>query len=533
MPPSREQAGSPRVPSNDGQLINNLPAELFVQVLEDVYWLRRRSEIDWEIDWDTNWTVPYQLVCRRWRDVICSTPQFWQRIDIRSNPRWLDLCLTRCDGAPVSVKVWNTTSPDGIFGTLCHNAASIRAFRLHCDFPYLSYLSGLPSLLATPMTILETLSVIVPFVECELDVPLTHHLVPRLTSLELWNCTAPRDLALYASLRSLTFVGTTWAISYSEFLDVLSKCPSLEHLSLDEDVLCPFAEELADHPTGTQHRTTPLVLPRLSSMTVHGLRGLLVHFLATIHVPQATTIELKNCFDEDEPGPLVSRLLVPNPQLRIPFLSSLRTVSLSCWDGNPFQLSLRGGPDGNALFSLDYGTIHDIDWPGNTYLERNLVAIIDTFPVAAIDTLEVEGCLDLVAVETWHRVFQTFSSLRTLRVKGRGTLDFLWSGLACATTSSLERGGAVCCPYLSEIEIDDRPWISASRFKFTASTGLFDIVRGTLSARENAGATRLKKLQLYLEYMGELWTRTSERRATWVEDVKALVEELDYRDWQA
>ncbi|PIL31218.1 hypothetical protein GSI_05916 [Ganoderma sinense ZZ0214-1] len=380
------------------------------------------------------------------------------------------------------------------------------------------------------MPALETLSLVGPYQEV-LDVPLTHHLVPRLTSLELWHCTAPRDHAIYTSLRSLILARTTWTISYSEFLDVLGKCRSLERLRLQQEVLDPFAQELASRGrprTGTQRRATPLVLPLLRSMTVEGQCKVLVHFLATIHVPQATTVELKNCYDENEPGPLVTRLLAPNPQLRIPFLSSLRTVSLSCWDGDPFKVSLRGGPDGNALFSVHYGTFHNVDWPGNAFLEHNLVAIMDILPVATVDTLEVEGCIDHVAVGTWQRMFQTFQSLRTLRVRGRGTLDSLWSGLARATTSSLE---AVCCPALSESGIDDRSW-DGSRTKFTATAQLFDIVRGALNARENAGASRLKKLQLHLGYVDELWTRTSELRETWVKDVKELVDEVDYRGWK-
>ena len=194
-------------------------------------------------------------------------------------------------------------------------------------------------------------------------------------------------------------------------------------------------------------------------------------------------------------------------------------------------MSLRGGPDGDALFSVDYGMVHNVYWPGNEHLEPNLVAIMDTFSVASVETLEVEGGLDEVAVGTWQGIFEAFLSLRTLRIKGCGTLDSLWLGLARATTSSLEHSGAVCCPALCEISIDDRLWI-ASRFRFTATTELFEIVRGALSARATASDTRLRKFQVYLKYTDELWTRTSELRKTFVEDLKGLVGELDYREWQ-
>ena len=531
MSTSREHAAGlpPQVSSDDAQLINNLPPELFVQVLQNVYWLLERPGVNR----DANWTVPYQLVCRRWRDVICSTPQFWQKIDVSSSSQWLDFCLTRCDGIPASVEVWDPTRPEAIFSTLCRHASSIGAFRLYCNVPYLRDLPGLPPLLTTPMPALETLLLTGPHWKGEiLDVALTPELVPRLTSLELWNCTAPRNVAVYTSLRSLTLLRTAWSISYDELLDVLGKCRVLEHLCLGDDITDPFAKELADLPTGTdRRRTAPLVLPRLKSMILHGRRESLFHILAAVHVPQATAVELKNCVNNDQSGPLATHLLAPNPQQRIPFLSAPSTISLSCWDGSPFQMSLRGGPDGNALFSVDYGMVHNVYWPGNEHLEPNLVAIMDTFSVASVEALEVEGGLDEVSVETWQRIFEAFSSLRTLRIKGCGTLDYLWLGLARATASSLEHSGAVCCPALSEISIDDRLRI-ASRFRFTATTELFEIVRGALGARATAGGTRLRKFQLYLKYTDELWTRTSELRKTFVEDLKGLVGELDYREWQ-
>ena len=514
--------------SDNGQLIDTLPPELFVQILDTVYRLHRRSGIGA----DNNWTVPYQLVCRRWRDAIRSTPHFWQQIDVCSSPKWLEFCLTRCAGAPASVDLWEPTSPDETFATLCRHASSIGACYLHCDVAYMWYLSGLPSLLATPMPALETLALVGPYHEDEiLDVSITHNRVPCLTTLDLWNCTAPSDIGVYTSLRRLTFLGTTWTISYDDFLDVMGDCRNLEYLRLDEQVLDEFAEELANHPTRQQCRTTPLVVPRLKTMVLSGQREVLLHFLATIHAPQATTIELKDCVDDDEPGPLVSRLLAPNPQLRYPFLSSSRDISVCCWDGNPFKLTVRCGADSKTLFSVDYGMVHNELWPGNAYLEHNLVAVMDLFSVASVDTLEVEGCLNQIPVQTWQRVFETFSCLRTLHINGRGTLDSLWSGLSCATRAELEYSGAACCSSLSEIGVDERPLLwGGSRVKFLATATLFEIVRNTLRARAGAGAARLKRLQLHLEYPDELWDQTAELREAFVEDVKVLVDDLDYHD---
>ena len=131
--------------------------------------------------------------------------------------------------------------------------------------------------------------------------------------------------------------------------------------------------------------------------------------------------------------------------------------------------------------------------------------------------------------------FETFSGLRVLVIDGGGSLDALWEGLARATTASLDRArdglkAGVCCPRLSEIAIGGTP---AAYSKFSASSTLFERVREALDARADAGATPLKKLQLHLEYTGPLWCKTPkniELREAFVEDVKTLVEELDYSD---
>ncbi|PIL31220.1 hypothetical protein GSI_05918 [Ganoderma sinense ZZ0214-1] len=183
-----------------------------------------------------------------------------------------------------------------------------------------------------------------------------------------------------------------------------------------------------------------------------------------MHVPQARRFELTNCLDDDEPDSLVARLLrAPDLHLRIPFLSSPRVISLSCWDVAPFLLSVRCGPDGHAYLSVDYGMAHNEVWPRNEILYPNLIAIMDTLSAASVDTLEIEGSLDDLAVGTWQRVFQTFSSLRTLRLKGWGTLDFMWRGLSRASgPARLVHDGAPCCPLLSEITMIE-PRV-ASRF---------------------------------------------------------------------
>ena len=522
--------------SNDGTVFNTLPLELLVRIFFSVYILIREGEIPW----DSNWTIPYQLVCRRWRDVICSTPQLWQEICVCSSPRWLDFCLTRCAGAPAKVLVSRPLWADETYATLCRHASSIRECHIHSLTADLEV--GFPSLLATPMPALELLSVdgVAYYIDEPANVPIIHDLWPRLTSLDLRNCTPPLDAAVYASLRNLKLVSCEWACSYGEFLGVMGRCYDLEFLGMDDATLNLLIDPEVEEPmTGQVLPDLPVVLPRLRCIKLSGPSKGLLQFLTDIHAPQATGIELINCLDE-EYDPLLARILTPNLHLNFPFLSSSHTISLSCWDETPFKLSVRGAPSTNALLSVFYGTTEPSEEgsedelrPENENLHPNLIAVMDIFPTASVDTLEVEGCLDQVAVETWQRVFQTFSNMRTLRLKGKSTLDPVWLGFSRATASSLERDGSLCCPLLSEIAIDGGP-DSESPSRFSATSTLFETIRAALDARATAGGIRLTKLKLCLEHTRELWMRTNRLADSRVlEEVRTLVRELEYQDWRA
>ena len=535
--PSRGQLpGQNFSPSSGLPLIDSLPPELFIKVLGhlDIPIPRNCASFC-----DRNWTIPYQLVCRRWCDVIRSTPQFWQEIEVQSSPEWLELCLTRCAGALATVTVKQPEPPSEVFAILRRFAPSLRTFCLESDIYNLASLPGLLSFLATPMPALETLYLSNGKL---VNVPITHALFPRLTTLFLCKCVGPRpvDTAVYPSLRNLTLFGSPWKVSesYDNFLTILRMCHNLEYLSLEDDMVDAFVMQTGAGAlsTGSLRHTTPVVLPRLRTLKLHGHPNPIFHVLAIMHAPQATGIALRTYLVEDTSRPPVfTRVLAPNPELRYPFLSSPHAVSLTRWDDTLFKLSLRGGESEESTF---FSVHHVTHWQGcrsPMNLELNLIAVMDTFSVTSVDTLKVTGDLDEVSAETWQRVFETFSGLRVLVIDGGGSLDALWEGLARATTASLDRArdglkAGVCCPRLSEIAIGGTP---AAYSKFSASSTLFERVREALDARADAGATSLKKLQLHLEYTGPLWCNTPkniELREAFVEDVKTLVEELDYSD---
>ena len=169
-------------------------------------------------------------------------------------------------------------------------------------------------------------------------------------------------------------------------------------------------------------------------------------------------------------------------------------------------------------------------------LEPNLVAIMDTFSVTSVDTLEATGNVDQIAAETWQRVFHAFLSLRTLAVAGDGMLDAVWAGLLRATTAAVQRDRAVCCPLLFEIATDNDP--------SSHSSSSFQRPRrcSWRYARPWAQVSMLARPALKSSSCplaipepndGQTETLHHDRDHIVLEDVKMLVGELDYRELQA
>lgn len=136
--------------------IDDLPQDLFVKIIEAVYRLSKREGSS---RLGTDWTNPYRLVCLCWRDVICSTPHFWQEICPTRSPEWLELCLARRAETLVTVDVRTSFCSSATFATLCRHALSLRECCADFDVDDMEWLSGLSSLLATPTPALEKLTI--------------------------------------------------------------------------------------------------------------------------------------------------------------------------------------------------------------------------------------------------------------------------------------------------------------------------------------------------------------------------------------
>ena len=83
----------------------------------------------------------------------------------------------------------------------------------------------------------------------------------------------------------------------------------------------------------------------------------------------------------------------------------------------------------------------------------------------------------------------------------------------------------VCCLSLSKITMEAQ---SGSRHQFVATPKVFDLIREAFDARATHCSGPLKKLKLYLQYINSVRLQFSGLRDTFVEDMQALVGELEY-----
>ncbi|KAM5545800.1 hypothetical protein V8D89_000838 [Ganoderma adspersum] len=506
---------------NARPITSSLPQELFVQIFREVYRLvRKEASRD---QWATNWSSPYQLVCRSWRDVIRSTPSFWGfEIRVSRSPEWLEVCLERCAGSPAVVFAFTPYEPLPTFTILRRYASCIAECHLSYSTGKGPWLEGLSSFLSTPLPILDTLSINAYYEETA-NISFTHDLLPQLLILTLDNCIPPSDAAVYASLRAFRLSRSPWQISYADFLGLLSQCRNLESLMIEGTLLDRFLETVTTSSTMSPRlRDLPVVLPSLQVLRLCGAREVLFDLLGRLHAPLVTTIATETFVDHAHPSPHISQLIAPDIQLRHPLMCRPTEIFIRCKDGD-FKVSLRHGEnyDDRLLFEF---TGPSFAW--NTDLEPNIVAAIDTFSFDLVDTLYVDGVLEEVRANVWHRAFQACRNLRVLHLSGRGTLHSVWQGLwGDVTLPSSPCDGLVCCPLLTEIVVNgycDYAWTS-----FSATPTLFELMWGTLRARADQYGTRLKTLKMSLRYHHELWNDTTEHDAA-VEVIRDMVEEFDY-----
>ncbi|RPD53915.1 hypothetical protein L227DRAFT_490035, partial [Lentinus tigrinus ALCF2SS1-6] len=131
--------------------VSKLPEELLVEVFS---WL---GPVVSTAGVASPW-LPSAGACRRWREVICSNPQFWRKILVYKSVFWMTTSLARCRGVPVDIIFLAEHFPHRDLAVLLSDhVSSIRSLEFRHTLPeWAASISAL--LMAHTMPILERLT---------------------------------------------------------------------------------------------------------------------------------------------------------------------------------------------------------------------------------------------------------------------------------------------------------------------------------------------------------------------------------------
>ncbi|KAM5545616.1 hypothetical protein V8D89_000654 [Ganoderma adspersum] len=477
--------------------INQLPYELLVHIFLLVH---PESDIGGPVTEraDPKRNLKLMGTCRLWRDIIVETPAFWSVVSLEhSNANWTGLCLARSYPAPI--KVWarvlgwrRPTLPRllCLAYPLVHrirtlyfsvDAISPEVDDSGPDWPFrVLFGNGVPV-----MPALENLDLAISHDELPRrhghspdDVELTRRRFPHLQSLTLAGILAPRDIALYADLRTLSLTTCSHRLSIDQFLDTLALCTRLETLYLEETL-----DRLADSDDWAQRDPVPrrplIYFPRLISLELskHG-SVCTSRFLAHIHVRACVQLEI---WSRDEPPfpegdgrapatalSIAGGILPPSYATTLAPLATVNDVEVETWPSSPASrcrqawLSTRRDPESDGMpvraRAAGRGSV------------RELVDLLPAHaPVTKLTFRQLGRHPNSMTVAAWAAVFRAFPRLERLSVMTWGAplgalgLERMFLGLHAASASmETETGaagslaptpGTLACPHLREVAV--------------------------------------------------------------------------------
>ncbi|KAI0682163.1 hypothetical protein C8T65DRAFT_750798 [Cerioporus squamosus] len=196
--------------------------------------------------WSPYW-LPLMAVCRHWRDLIRSTPDFWQKIAVGRRPQWLELCLRRSPCSLLQISFRYPISFDAMMKVLRPHWHRIE----YLSFKELDCAQFNSSVMVPPMPELRTLTVNVKHAGHSirdgskhdgtgLIFRLPHGTVPRLKALHLEGMSLVGDHVALSSLRFLhlgEYAGARPLFTTAQFLTMLNSCTSLERLTIADNAL--------------------------------------------------------------------------------------------------------------------------------------------------------------------------------------------------------------------------------------------------------------------------------------------------------
>ncbi|KAI0764919.1 hypothetical protein C8Q74DRAFT_1284725 [Fomes fomentarius] len=353
-----EEESLGKVINNPGTVtIKSLPPE----VLSTIFKYIGRGEEGCSTQDDSNQTFPstdwlvLNMVCKRWRDIVCNDPTFWRSINVGRSPKWLLLCLTRSRSIPIDVRLCEPSTLSSVAVLLHRHANRVRT--LLVTRTATRALRDLSSLFSLRLPALQVLSIDAEdsrYAHMRLDdhlridktkMPSLHTLTLKYIKLSWYSPVLSQLRVLELIAAGPTPLSPDW-LTLNEFLAALEACHSLEELIMFDSLpICLCGQ---DAPTDRVIALPKLRTAQLVVLRSYGRYTDLYHLFSHVRFPASAQI---CAVDLSSQHGQLSRY-VPNDTSCLPILSiatharfyGLGGFSAWCETQAPGQLA-EGSPD--------------------------------------------------------------------------------------------------------------------------------------------------------------------------------------------
>ncbi|KAG9019730.1 hypothetical protein FRB90_011001 [Tulasnella sp. 427] len=275
--------------------MHRLPTEIFLYLITEVLTAgiveRPRSHHDTHL----GRLVNYYIVCKRWKEIIETTPSFWTTINLLDPPALSALAVTRSANLPLTVIALpgGTSLPQRwpeFKNLMLKNSKSWRSAEIAIPWS-----AELDDVLGADLPVLESLTLRTrsPYLSQVSTAQKVFQMVPRrLVRLALHGIAIPWTLQFFRHLKFLSLTGLhAFSPTCDELLGVLKECSGLVELELD-------LEEPTEETQTRQDPGPPFTLPQLTSVSLFLYPSFLVKLFETISAPSLQTFSALLDFEE-------------------------------------------------------------------------------------------------------------------------------------------------------------------------------------------------------------------------------------------
>ncbi|OJT15334.1 hypothetical protein TRAPUB_8130 [Trametes pubescens] len=329
--------------------------------------------------------------------------------------------------------------------------------------------------------------------------------LPRLHTLMAINTNVDLDWPLCGNMRHLHLQLSDEedelpSLPLSRFLHIVRNCPRLETLYVDGyiDVSTPAGTPPPEVLYLTGHTQLKEVWFREQPHTVSRILSFLV-------IPAHVTTHL-SAFIKDRPQAVAAlRAMVPDDLAKLPLLGHATEIEIRHTTQYCPRL-LADSPTGTgAHIELELLPTHGdsalgmVEDDPDGVLLHVMIHSLDIFNICPARSLQVDGNLRHITVESWHTAFDRFPNLEKLQIEDTEGLSMkaIHVMLRALCARSRARPQDVVCPQLRRLRL---------RGQFlTLSKDMLEPVARCLMVRAQSRAPRLRRLELDLFSADGAW----------------------------